>query len=106
VETFSPIQVAIDQLQSLNFERNNKRKSRPFDTLQNCFDLLRNLGALRFLRLVQEEGRTRVVSSELVASVVFGKHGASYRARSNRDWVDHFPSSGVAKSKARQVSEN
>ena len=32
----------------------------------------------------------RARASEAVAYVVFGKSGASYRARTIRDWADHF----------------
>jgi hypothetical protein len=71
-------------------ESNNGRKNKALDADHNSFELLRRLAVLRFLRLVQADHRSRVASSEVIASVVFGKEGFSYRARSIRDWADDF----------------
>lgn len=40
--------------------------------------------------MVKRDSRSSVQSSELIADVVFGKSGASYRARTIRDWADFY----------------
>lgn len=42
------------------------------------------------MEMLKKDPRSRVRSSEMVAGVVFGKSGSSYRARSIRDWTDHY----------------
>jgi hypothetical protein len=89
VHTSSPaddlMKLAISKLEAFNLESNNKRKQVSKKGNMSDFDLLRYLAVLRFLRLVERDSRSRVESSELVACVVFGKDGGSYRSRAFRD---------------------
>lgn len=83
------IDLAIAKLESMNLDSNNARKQSGCKDLSR-FELLRLLAILRFFRMVKNNQRSRIESSGLVAEVVFGKSGASYRARTIRDWADFF----------------
>ena len=88
-DTSGSIDKAIEKLESLQLGNNNCRKQAVCKDM-NSFDLLRSLAVLRFLRMVKQDARSRVSSSQMVSEVVFGKEGASYRSRTIRDWADHF----------------
>lgn len=80
---------AIDKLKALNVESNNTRKlsvTKEFST----FDRLRLLAVLRLLQCLTNDHRNKHRSSEMIANVLFGKSGASYRARTIRDWSDYY----------------
>jgi hypothetical protein len=40
--------------------------------------------------MLKKNPRNRVRASEMVADVFLGKSGVTYRARTIRDWADHF----------------
>jgi hypothetical protein len=56
----------------------------------SLFDFLRTLAVVRYLRLIKDDPKNKVHSSEEVAAIVFGKNGGSYRARTIRDWANNF----------------
>jgi hypothetical protein len=85
-----PLKLAIAKLESFNLESSNQSKQSITRKLFTTFDCLRLLSVLRYLRLIDADRNSKISSSELVASVVFGKDGASYRARTIRDWGQHF----------------
>jgi hypothetical protein len=80
---------AIAKLKALNIDVNNCRKMSAGRDISR-FESLRLLAVLRFMQMLKKDPRSRVRSSEMVADVVFGKSGSSYRARSIRDWTDHY----------------
>lgn len=73
----------------MNIDGTNARKQTACKGLSE-FECLRLLAVLRFLQMTKSNARSRISSSELVAEVVFGKTGASYRSRTIRDWADHY----------------
>ena len=73
----------------MNLDANNPRRQAGCKDLSR-FELLRLLAILRFFRMVKNNPRSRIESSRMVAEIVFGKSGASYRARTIRDWADYF----------------
>ena len=83
------IDSAIAKLKAINIDANNNRKQLAGRSV-GIFESLRLLSVMRFLQLWKKDRRSRVRSSEMVADVVFGKSGASYRAISIRDWADHY----------------
>jgi hypothetical protein len=83
------IDSAIANLEAMNLQGNNARKQKSLREM-NRFDSLRLLAILRFFRMIKRDERSRIESSQLVADVVFGKSGASYRARTIRDWADYY----------------
>ena len=74
---------------AINIDINNCRKQSASREISK-FESLRILAVMRFLQLLKKDPRSRIRSSEMIADVVFGKSGASYRARSIRDWADHY----------------
>ena len=80
---------AIAGLESLNQESNCRRIERSLKSYSQ-FERLRLLAILRFLRMITNNPKSRVASLQQIAEVVFGKEGASYRARTIRDWSEYF----------------
>lgn len=83
------IDAAVAKLESMNLDGKNAKNQTASRNVRQ-FDSLRLLATLRFLRMLKRDSRSRIQSSELVAEVVFGKSGASYRARTIRDWADFY----------------
>ena len=69
---------------------NSARKQAVLKNISSPFDTLRLLAVFRFLRMIEKNPRSRVSSSKLVAEVVFGKSGASYRSRTIQDWANYY----------------
>src|SRR5262249_15903567 len=80
---------ALDVLNEMKLEGNSERQSTTVKAA-SAFDRLRLLAVKRLLESMRESERSKVASSEAIASVIFGKNGASYRSRAIRDWSDYF----------------
>jgi hypothetical protein len=80
---------AIATLKSMNLDVNNTKKQTGCKNI-SVFDSLRLLAVLRFLQMLKDNPRNKVRASGAVADVMFRKSGASYRARTIRDWADHY----------------
>lgn len=80
---------AIDKLETFNLESNNARKQSVTKEF-SPFDRLRLLAVLRLLQGLRNDHRSKHRSSEMIANALFGTSGASYRARTIRDWSDYY----------------
>ena len=81
--------MAISKLEAMNLDKNNSKRQKNCKNLTR-FDYLRLLAILKYFRMVKDIPRRRIESSQMVADMFFGKSGASYRARTIRDWSDYY----------------
>ena len=73
----------------MNLHKNNSKRQKNCNNLTS-FDYLQLLATLKYFRMMKDISCRRIESSQMVADMFFGKSGASYHARTIRDWSDYY----------------